>query len=663
MKGERPAPDRPERALPRLWRAGLCLLTFILPFKFGTFIASREQGNLPLHAVEWLVFTMWPSFLPPLLAGLALLAALFIYPPPPCHRPREWLLLPLLLMLFCGIPGLIHSSELDYALSWLMHVAGGAAFALAVWWGSGSDRKLLPALLNAVAAATLLLCLHGWYQHFWGLQENLQIMQETLGAHELTEQIVAKLRQTRCFGTFADPNVYAGHLLLTAPLLFAALWKWGGSVEPPGLTRAVLLTAGAILFAGALFWSGSRGAMVGLGGGVAVAVWLSPLPRRWRLLLLALGGALAIGALLAVTMLTGRDLLTASVRLEYYRVATRIYLRFPFCGAGLGEFFPWHMRLKPWMAEEARDAHSLFFSLLSQCGTAGGLTALLRVLFPLALVFGLFRRFFTADRPLLLAALAGWCAWLVHAQLQFNDLVPASAYLAGVCGFWCFTLPPAGGACLSRRWRLPLGALAMLLLATIALLPGEYHLQQADTRDAISPSALQWHLHRAERWLPWAPAPSRMLGDVAADTGDFALAVRAHRELVRRTPHRSSSHCRLVRSLLLAGETDEAARALETAALWYPGNQQVYFLQAVTRMLRSQPHLTPSQRVALLRRFLPWRGRLEVRAERVEIHLFPPEQNRLPLPDALLRYELLPALNAAGIRFADGRPLLFVAAE
>lgn len=638
---------------------------FLLPFKFGTFAGGGEQPDFPLSMMEWLIFTCWPSVLPAILAGIALLFACLIHPPP---RFSKQMAIPCLslMMIVASLIGFINTTEWGYALNWFWHFWGLFCMALAVYWVQDSDEYLLPGLLNWVAAASLICCLHGWRQHFGGLEANRQMMlQNALETGQpLSRQIQEKLMQTRSYGTFVDPNIYAGHLLLTCPLLLIALRNWGSRIEPQRLTQRLFLAGGSVLFVGALVWSGSRGALVGFAAGICVLIWLYPLRLRWRIALLGLGAALGIVFVLAVTYTSNRDLLSASVRLQYYQTSLQIFRLHPIAGAGLGEFFPWHMRLKPAISEEARDPHSLFFALLGQCGIPGLLGALCRILFPFALVFGLWRKHRAPDDWLFMAVCCGWCAWLVHAQFQFNDTIPGTSYLVAFAGLWAFRRRDGASAtalsCPARKnVLLRLGGFAAALLAIwpVRTLPAERELQRLVSEKNPSVENVLRRLQTVEEKLRFSPTPCRIRGDFALHSGDLKQALAANQELVRRTPHRSSSWCRLAKVQLLMGRFEEAKASLDTAELWYPYNARLFPLQGILH-LQEMPGflaLPLPMRLNSLDRLLHLESNLEKDGQHFTLRLSPETEKESQLPAPI--FDLL---NQAGLQTRNLEAVVFI---
>ena len=650
-----------------LLRWYLYLFVFLLPFKFGTFAGGGEQPDFPLSLMEWLIFTCWPSLLPVIFAAGALLFATLLYPTP---RLLQQAAIPALslLMLLASLVGLLNTTELGYAWSWCWHFWGVFCISLAVYWVQDADERLLPGLLNCIAAASLICCLQGWRQHFGGLEANRLMMEKNAleTGQALTRQIQEKLLQTRSYGTFVDPNIYAGHLLLTCPLMLIALRNWGRRFEPRRLTQGIFLSLGGVLFAGALLWSGSRGALVGFATGVCVLICLAPLRLRLRVTLLALGAVLGISAVLALTWATDRDLLSASVRIQYYQTSVNIFRQHPLAGAGLGEFFPWHMRLKPAISEEARDPHSMFFALLGQCGLAGLLLALARIIFPFALVFGLWRKERTTDSLLFMAACCGCCAWLVHAQLQFNDTVPGTAYLAAFIGLLAFRWPPrensASPPAPSSKSRLLLRLLAfcaaLLVVWPARSLPAEKELQSlVSSRNDSIDDVLQG-LQIVERKLPFSPTPCRIRGEFALQQRNLEQALAANQELTRRTPHRSSSWCRLAKVQMLCGHMQEAEASLEQAALWYPYNPRLFPLLGALRLQQTASFLALplTTRLNGIKRLLNLSSSLEKDGQEIVLRLSSETEGK-----DTLSAEIIALLNQTGIKTNKGELVRFVA--
>lgn len=603
-----------------------CALLFILPLRWCYAAVSVEQGNMPLTLPEWLIFTLWPHRLLTFLAALLLTATIAIHHRRIITAVRSGTLLtpsiiiPALTLspLLFGLAGLVHTTEWEYVANWYRHFATVALCTGGIWLAARFDDRLMPYLFNTVAAGSLIAALEGWLQHFGGLEENFRLQVENARASgiPLSEIMLAKMQQTRVYGHFADPNAYAAQLILTTPVLLTALRHIGAHCTPPRLSQFLLVAAGTIISGGALLFSGSRGALAGAVCGLVVFLWMQFARRLKPLHFAAIITAAAIAVICGIAYLnhvSQRGLETASVRMEYYSTALHIFRQFPLCGAGLGEYFPWHMRLKPWLADEARDPHSLFFAMLAQCGIPGAADAVLRLALPLLLALGLLKRYRADDRTLCAAALAGWCAWNIHALLQFNDMIIAGAVTAGVTGLFAFAPSPSpkegtpSSAPTRLRQYADAAAAAVFLLftaaglGTIAAFPAECAVQRAENavRPAgkATPAMVNAAILEARQHAPRLAFPVRLQYDMAMLSEDYAAAVSCAEHLTRLQPHRATNWLRLAYALRLGkGEHTAVSNALDHAQRWYPNLPNLWLARAAL-----SPHLLTIRQIKAAR--------------------------------------------------------------
>ncbi len=98
----------------------------------------------------------------------------------------------------------------------------------------------------------------------------------------------------RAYGTFEQPNPYAGYLGLTLPLAVGVLW--GALTDRKTRRRAPFLLVIVAAMGAALGMSWSRGAWLGFGAALAVMALALPRQARWGLLLIVLlaGGELGL---------------------------------------------------------------------------------------------------------------------------------------------------------------------------------------------------------------------------------------------------------------------------------------------------------------------------------------------------------------------------------
>ena len=577
------------------------LFVALMPFYWCAPAVPMETPNCPMSFLEGLLSTTLPLPLFGVCVGLLLLATAI-----QCGNSfdRKKLgasaLVPLLaaLPMAAGLAGLVHTTEWSYAGNWFLHWASIAALAAGVCLASHDDEKLLPGLFNAIAVTGALAAFHGWTQHFGGLQSNyeMQVRNAAESGVPLTEQMLLKLQQTRSYGSFCDPNVYAAHLLLTGPFLLLALHRIAGRCEEKQRTAAtaLLVGGGAVLLLGALYFSGSRGAFIGAAAGLALFGWQRWLRRfSWKALLATgLAGLLLLAAAVAfLSLRTNRRLETASVRAEYYACAWRLFLEKPVFGVGLGEFFNGHARLKPWHADDSRDAHSFLFAQLSQCGLAGAVDALVRLLVPLALAFGALKRHRRRDELQNAAVLSAWSAWIIHNLLQFNDLITSTTAMAALCGLFVLEEGRAAAdASAKPLLRSPArlaftAAAAVFALFSAMQLPKWHRLQALEnllhdryTRPEVAVSACQLEARRSRFNL----IAVRLLCDYTAmrpefqQEGNAAALAYAHR-----VPRRAGAHTRVAAFAIRQGNLAQAGEALTRARACYPCSPQVLLMEGI----------------------------------------------------------------------------------
>ncbi len=678
-----------QTAMPSVSRAAivlrifLCFIVFLLPIKFGSLAMGKEQAQMPMTWLEWLLFDAHPNFLLPALCGIALLATLAIHRQPFRMDKSAVPVAVWSLLLLSGFAGLVHTTEWDYAIQWLWHIGGLVCLLMAIWRSHKADPLLYPILTQILAATALLCALHGGYQHFWGRKEMLEAARQALADGSIVDSsgtFLAKMEQTRVSGTFIDPNVYASLLLLLAPLTLLRLHEWGSHFEPRKVSRILFVAFGAAVFAGAFYWSGSRGALAGAMGGLCIGILCLPVLRRWRapLLIAAAVCAVALIAIVASGKI-GRGTASASARLEYCRVAATLFHDAPFCGVGLGEFFPWYQRLKAIGAEEVRDPHCFLLSIACQCGLAGALAALCGIALPFLLTGGLFRANHERNPWLMTALCMGATAWAIHSCFQFLEIIPGSLYVMGIV---CLLAMPAEQksevidteqyTTLSitwwKSWAPAAAALALLCLLSLARLPGELHYERVSRQlDQLrtphsatlprpsppSPQTLFQELEAVSRQLPFFVSAARTRYELAESVGDMAVALNAADQLIRRAPHRGTFYLRRSKILQLEGKWKEAEEDLHLAETWYPANAGLQIAKAVQVLAPRMESIV--ERKIFVRRALACPAHIREADSHINVFLYE-ENSHLPKPAGAAPLEDI--LNRADLDYG-GKPILF----
>ncbi len=559
-------------------RAYVTVLAFLAPLKFGSVVGGGEIGLFPMSGWGWLLGP-WPTSLFPVLAGLALLGVVLVYP---CSSTSKlfWLIPGVWLgLLLACLPGLIRTTEWDYALQFFWYLLGVSSFALAVSWAIPHDRRLGKWLVGAIVIGTLLCCLSGWNQtQFGGLEDTVEFAEKM--AREQGRQLPTALRgrmeQKRAFGPFVYPNSFAAHLILTGPLFLLLLWRWSGRFEPVRISRLIFVPLGSALLFGALWFSGSRAALVALGGGCGLGILVLPVFRRWRWPLACI---CAIAAILVFSAASkGRTLSSLSARGDYYKAALQMFASHPFTGAGLGEFFPNYMRLKPTGAEETRIPHNMFLNMLSQSGIVGGIAVLGCLLLPLFLVLLARRKGGMPDPQLFGCVFVGLVSWGAHSLADFNLQIVGTVTIVAFLPLLSYAGDVGTELEVSTRnkntLRMVLAAVALVAIAGAWRLPGELQYQrqyeEATDKREINLNRARKQAEKAASLLPFSPYPWSIFGSLAEHNGRPDMAVKAYSEATKRSPHRSAFHYHLACNSLAMGRIAEASSALSKALEWYP---------------------------------------------------------------------------------------------
>lgn len=206
-------------------------------------------------------------------------------------------------------------------------------------------------------------------------------------------------RYMRAYGTFRQPNPYAGYLGLLLPLGYAAVWVQGRIALTRRATMGERLLWGLALGASLLMVLGlaaswSRGALVGVVGDLMLVV-LRLGRRVWLLLLIAglllvflaptLLGVLPAGFIERLGdafTLIGQDLSAIEItdanfalveRYAHWQAAWRMFAQKPWLGVGLGQYpvvYP-SVAIPRWQ-DPLGHAHNIYLNLLAE----GGLVSL-----------------------------------------------------------------------------------------------------------------------------------------------------------------------------------------------------------------------------------------------------------------------------------------------
>ena len=346
---------------------GLYLLIVAVPF--GS-VREVNLGGITVGAAEVLIGLVLAAWLAQMLARGRV--APFLPP----------LTLPLLIFLGVALFSLPGALSFKFALKEIIkwvEVLGLYIFAVNVLDRRRVKVVILVALLTGAAAA-----LQGWYQFF---------------ARSGPEGFLLFGRFMRAYGTFKQPNPYAGYLGLLAPLALSLALE-GCKSGRRGLSELVFYGASFGLLLAAIAMSWSRGAWLGLAGALAVVIGARNRRAAALLAALAAGGALLLilGSFQLLPDLVARRLtdfmpyvrpfdvrgvqvtdanFSIVERMAHWQAAWKMWAEHPWRGVGIGNYEPLYPAyyIPPWK-EPLGHAHNYYLNIAAETGLIGLLSYL-----------------------------------------------------------------------------------------------------------------------------------------------------------------------------------------------------------------------------------------------------------------------------------------------
>jgi O-antigen ligase/polysaccharide polymerase Wzy-like membrane protein len=271
----------------------------------------------------------------------------------------------------------------------------------------------------------------------------------------------------------------------------------------------------------------------------------------------------------------GRRLLTfsGSSRSDYWRVAWDEVEDRPLLGSGAGSY------QRDWLRERpadlpVRDAHSLYLETLAELGPVGLLLLLAALAAPLAAAVR------TRGQPLVPAAVAAYCCFLIHAGVDWDWEMPAVSIAALSVG--ATLLVAARGSDRTRRatgrvLAVSVAAASAASVVTVVALTGNLALERSsEALDRGDSEAAKREARVAARWAPWSSEPWRLLGEARLTEGDLAGARSDFHEGLAK----DERSWELWLDLALASEGAERSRALGRATALNPRARELGELRA-----------------------------------------------------------------------------------
>ncbi|MFW5996800.1 MAG: O-antigen ligase family protein [Lentisphaeria bacterium] len=568
----------------------IVLISLLLPIKFGSVLYTTTIETFPDSFLGWLI-SPWPTALLPLLSGTALLLTVVSFPLP-CYRNKWWLLtIPWLAVVLLLLPALFNSTELERATLFIGNLLSAASLGMAGFIVLFNDKKFAHWLFISVICGAVLISLEAWYEvPGGGLEDALEFAEQQAeqGGYELPPEYRTRLLEKRASGPFVYPNSFAAHLILILPLSLITVWRYSSKLEPGHVSRWFCSALFLAVTVPALYWSGSRAALLALAGGIGAAFLLSRQSLKRKLLFIGIALLLAASGYLAVNK--GRSVASAEARLDYWQTAVEIYLEHPVTGAGLGEFFPWYMRLLPEGAEKTRLPHNFFLLFVSEAGVLGFIAAML--LLSLPFWFTKIDKWREENHnaqgsAMIFALQSGLFAWLLHSLADFNLHIPGTLAMMALIIILLPTVIAKEETELPDSYRetgdktgigkntiLQKSLIILLAIVTLAgawRLPGQHtynELLRASQNPETGLDKIIRLTEQAARQLPLSPYPYITLSQKAEAEQAYTITEEALSQAVQRTPHRGALWEELAKVRKRLGMTEAAKEAGRNAERW-----------------------------------------------------------------------------------------------
>lgn len=411
----------------------LLVLTFLLPLKFGSLAVMPEASSFYPDSIWGYLLVNWPAPGFGFFAGAALLAALIGFPASQDEfrsaAGRSALLWGPGIVLVSLI-GWIHAQTLDYAVCETGHLAGIGAYVFAVYLMLARRPQWRGIWISSLVAGTLLVGVYGLHQYFIGFEETRRfIARQKEEGIPISRVLEIKAADTRVFSTFVSCNALGGFLLLLLPVALMACRRWAGYFEPVKWSIRLFVGCGAVLLVPVFLLTKSRGAFLAALLTGVLYVFLLPMRRIWRTLLIAAAVVVIIGGAVYIHQ-RGRGFGSMEERVDYLKTAATMTLEQPLTGHGWGGFFFRHMHEKSSDSDEAaHDPHNFCAAFASQAGVVAFMVVLAAVLLPMTLLGKrVLQRRATAIEQ---AIFWGECGFFLHALMDIDLQIPASMAAAG----------------------------------------------------------------------------------------------------------------------------------------------------------------------------------------------------------------------------------------
>jgi len=424
------------------------LLLFLLPLKFGAIIGLPAVTMIYWRELFPLAISPWPSTLFPPVAALLLLTTIFCVPKTHyCTRRDAFAMLWALIAGLSPLGAFAAGVIVNYPMHMIPYCFGLAAFSMAFAILLDSHPRFGVRVLGVIAAASVFSLYSAVVQSVSGFEMTLEQVKklETESGVRFHPNMLTRLKEQRVSADFSACNAYAGYLLLVIPILLSALWRLGGAVHPPKVSRIIFTVPVFCVSMYILCQTGSRGALLSGGAMLFACLLCLKLPPKWKHTLLGLI-PLGVGAFVLVLAL-GRGAKSMIFRFDYDWAAFRMMLEHPFFGTGWGGFVRHYLKMKLLVNNEAPNSpHNLMLTIGSQLGVPAFLLSVLIVAAMFAVCWHFLKHYSLKESltdPLILrtGAVFGLAAWTFHSMMEVSFETPGSMATAIAVTIAVMTFP------------------------------------------------------------------------------------------------------------------------------------------------------------------------------------------------------------------------------
>ncbi|WP_251441082.1 O-antigen ligase family protein [Veillonella intestinalis] len=292
-------------------------------------------------------------------------------------------------------------------------------------------------------SAPFLLCYYLYRTHPKEYIVQYALIASTLflGVYALYEKYIIAER-IRIEGFYGAPNTYATMLVLVLPFLIAFLFK---NVSAKRVFVSILLFISIILSLYAVYLTSSRGAILALGIGGVLTMFIVSIRHRSYIPIIFIVGLMCVLYYLYIGLPTGTNRSYDMERTYFWISSYHMWLDHPWWGIGLNNWT--NLYYGQYMLPVAKElnvphAHNMFVWFFSTTGLIGGLGF---VIFTLVLLGYLVRSLWKQPNNLFIIPMF-WAFWVLYLQ----GVVDAGLILKPVSRFF-FTLLGLTMASLNKK--------------------------------------------------------------------------------------------------------------------------------------------------------------------------------------------------------------------